>query len=119
MIDASTSQHLINSKAKAEICLRCNKNIWIATVNGFKVKVEPDRLNSTEEVILRMAGSRIFQTLRIGNQFELQIRNTWHITKGDPKAIVLAEHDCDRSDQKPIEDFYAAQNADNSEEPSF
>jgi hypothetical protein len=119
MIDASTSQHLINSKAKPEVCQRCNSNIWVATVNGFKVKVEPNRLNSTEEVILRMAGGRIFQTLRIGNQFELQIRNTWHITKGDPKAIVLAEHDCDRSQKEPIEDFYAAEKTENSEEPSF
>jgi hypothetical protein len=119
MIDATTSQHLINSKAKPEVCLRCNRNIWVATVNGFKVKVEPTRLNSTEEVILRMAGSRIFQTLRIGNQFELQLRNAWHITKGDPKAIVLAEHDCDKTDKPVIEDFYAAENVDDSEEPSF
>jgi hypothetical protein len=66
-----------------------------------------------------MAGNRIFQTLRIGTQFELQLRTAWHITKGDPKAIALAEHDCENLDAGILEDFYATQKIDNSEEPSF
>jgi len=119
MIDALTSQHLINSKAKSEVCLRCNRDIWVATVNGFRVKVEPTRLNSSEEVVLRMAGNRIFQTLRIGTQFELQLRTAWHITKGDPNAIALAEHDCENIDAGILKDFYAVKKIDNSEEPSF
>ena len=88
------SDFLINSIAKLTLCKICKGWIYEAQLYGFKTKVEPTPLNSSEEVIHRLEGRRVFQTLRKGYDWELSERTAWHITKGDPTAVVLPEHSC-------------------------
>jgi hypothetical protein len=40
----------ISTRAVPDICRKCFSQIWEATVNGFKIKVEPMPLNLLEEV---------------------------------------------------------------------
>ena len=97
--DAKLSRNrvLICTVAEATTCAKCQSAVWVAMVNGFKVAVDPTPLDVTAEIMLRLEGVRIYQTCSVvGSQFELQRRDAWHITKGDAKAIALADHDCSR-----------------------
>lgn len=78
--------------------------MWEAYLHGFLVRVEPERLNLEDEVRERMAGNRIFQTLRVGQQFELKLRTVADIRQGE--AIALVEHSCERLGSWIVTDFY-------------
>ena len=91
---SNSRDFLINSVAKLTQCRRCQGWIYVAHVNGFETKVEPNPLKLDEEVALRLTGSTIYQTLRSGAGFELQRRTAYHIEKADPREVALAVHDC-------------------------
>lgn len=94
---ASNLRHLISTKVDAKNCTKCQGAIWVGLVNGFEVKVDPTPLDATAEIMLRLEGVRIYQTVGVvGSQFELQERSAWHITKGDARAVALGKHDCKR-----------------------
>lgn len=93
--------------------------MWVATVDGFKVKVEPTRLNLETELKLRAQGRRIFQVLKIAFDFELQLRTAWHIGKDDGNQIVLAEHDCQNPNYGSIEEFFPKPKISDTEEIPF
>lgn len=101
-----TFDHFISTTAKQEQCPRCHKQIWRAVIDGFTHKLDPTPLDATKEVLLRMQNRRIFQTRQNENGFVLEKRSAWHITKGDPKAKVLAEHSCEGDDAGVIVDLY-------------
>ena len=89
---------LASSKAVGDECPRCRRQVWKALVNGFEVKADPTPLDASAEIMLRLEGVKIYQTFGVaGSSFELQPRSAWHITKGDPRAIPLAEHKCGQS----------------------
>ena len=85
---------LINSIAKLIQCRRCTGWIYEAHIHGWKFKVDPDPLDFETEIAARIAGRKIFQTLPVGIDFELDHRSLWHITNPSPRAKVLVEHDC-------------------------
>jgi hypothetical protein len=110
---------LINTRAIPDICKKCFCQIWVATVDGFKVKVEPTRLNLGDELKLRAQGRRIFQVLKIAFDFELLHRTAWHIGKDDGNQIVLAEHDCRNPGYGSIEEFFPKSKISDTEEIPF
>lgn len=102
----SNLKHLVSTKVKQSNCAKCKSAIWVGLVNGFETKVDPTPLDATAEIMLRLEGVRIYQTFGVvGSQFELQPRSAWHITKGDAKAVALAEHGCGRGVAEVIELF--------------
>ena len=109
-------QHFISTPAKQEICLRCQKNIWKAVVDGFTFKLNTTALDTAKEILLRLEGRRIFQTYRTDGGFGLAKRSAWHITKGDPTAKVFAEHSCDDDDLGVIVEPYPTPE---QKEPNF
>jgi len=94
MKEFNQSQHFINSIAKLRQCPKCTGWIYECHVNGWRVRVEPTQLNLSDEIAWRLSSRKIYQTIRKGSDFELEQRNLWQMTKGDPKAIVLGSHDC-------------------------
>ena len=100
------SKFLISNRAKGTNCPKCKNAVYEALIDGFQVRVDPIVLDSTQEILLRMEGVRIFQTISVvGTTFELQKRTAWHITKGDTRAIPLAEHRCGKGVDELIEIF--------------
>lgn len=112
----SGHQHLVSTRAKPSECGRCHRGIWVGLVNGFEFKVDPTPLEPRDEIMIRLQSpkTRIFQTFG-GVGFELQHRTAWHITKGDPRVKVLAQHDCNRNDPGIIIDFFRPEQ--NEEKP--
>lgn len=102
----STGKVLVDSIANPSQCPRCHRQIWTALVIGFPVKVEPTPLNLEDELKERLAGRMVFQTRRVVNAFELEIRKAHHITNPKPNTYALATHDCNRPGLQPIVDFY-------------
>lgn len=97
-LPTSNLRHLVSTKVEATNCVRCGGGIWLGLVNGFEVKADPTPLEPSAEIMLRLEGVKIYQTFGVvGSKFELQPRSAWHITKGDTKAIPLAEHKCGQS----------------------
>jgi len=88
------SDHLINSLQKLTQCPVCKGWIYEMHLGGFRTRVEPTRLNFVEEVIHRLEGRKIYETVRRGYDFEIVERTLWHIKRSDPKAVVLPSHSC-------------------------
>ena len=74
-------------------CPKCKGWILECHVNGWRTRVEPNPLNLEEELRASLAGRTIFQTLGT-TDVTLVPRTLWHIRKDDPRAKVLASHDC-------------------------
>ena len=89
-------------------CPKCFKNIWEGQYLGFRVRVEPNPLDLTREVIARILGRKIFQTERQIYTFTLKLRHLRHILANDESTKVLAEHDCQISPFASFIDFYAS-----------
>jgi hypothetical protein len=94
MREINPSNHFLSSLAKLKQCGKCTGWMYEAQVNGWRVRVEPNPLNLADEIGMRLAKRKIYQTIVKGIDFELMARSAWHITKGDSKSVVLAEHDC-------------------------
>ena len=83
----------INSSPVPKRCARCKGHILEAHVNGWRTRLEPNPLNLESELAANIQGRRIFQTLGTVEPILVE-RTIWHIRKDDPKAKVLASHDC-------------------------
>lgn len=113
---ASNLRHLVSTKVKATNCVKCNSGIWLGLVNGFEVKCDPTPLEPSAEIMLRLEGVKIYQTFGVaGSSFELQPRSAWHITKGDTRAIPLAEHRCGQSTNGQVFDLFPKPQAKEAE----
>ena len=83
----------INSSPELKVCARCKGWILECHVDGWRTRVEPNPLNLEDELKASLQGRSIFQTLGTV-EVTLVPRTIWHIRKDDPKAKVLASHDC-------------------------
>jgi len=95
MRNFNPSDYFINSSAKLIQCPKCTGWIYEATVNGWRVRVEPTPLNLSDEIAWRLSNRQIYQTVGTMADFNLEPRKLWHITKGDKRSLVLGSHDCD------------------------
>jgi len=87
------TESFINSAPTLSQCEKCQGWVLECYVAGFLTRVEPNPLNFAEELIARAKGLRIYQTFGT-SQVCLVRRKLWHIEKADPRAKVLATHDC-------------------------
>jgi hypothetical protein len=94
MTKSNPSDHFINSPAKLTQCPICKGWIYECHVHGWRVRVEPTPLNLSDEVALRLANRKIYQTFGITKNFELMPRKAWQILH-DSGATVFGSHDCD------------------------
>jgi hypothetical protein len=88
------TQHFLTDNAKLTQCARCKGWIYESHLFGFLRKVEPNPLNFVDEMKMRLAGRKVFGTVRKGEDFELNYRTAWHIAKDDPNSFTLVAHDC-------------------------
>lgn len=96
----------ISTPAIPDICRKCLSSIWVAMVDGFRVKVEPTPINLETELKLRAKGVRIYQARKVVFQFELLNRHSWHIKNSDGSEIVLPAHDCKNPQYGQIVHFF-------------
>jgi hypothetical protein len=88
------SQHFLTDTAKLSQCARCKGWIYEGHLYGFLRRVEPTRLNFADEMKMRMSGRKVFGTVRVGSDFELNYRTAWHIAKDEADSLALVAHDC-------------------------
>jgi len=86
--------NFINSLQNLTQCPICTGWIYEMHLSGFRTRVEPTPLNFEEEIAARLAGRKIYQTIRVGYDFEIQKRTLWHITHSDFTEFVLPSHSC-------------------------
>jgi hypothetical protein len=86
--------NFINSLQKLTQCPICKGWIYEMHLNGFRTRVEPTPLNFEEEIRARLTGRKVYQSIRVGYDFEIQKRTLWHINNSDSTEFVLVGHDC-------------------------
>jgi hypothetical protein len=112
-------QFLISTKMDPNICGRCKRWTYQAIVIGFPIRVETTPLNLRQELALRLAGVRIFQTHPLADSGKaLKIRRAHDIGKGYGYTI-HAQHDCDRMDLSQYEPEVAPEKKPENQEPPF
>lgn len=110
------TQYFLTDTAELTQCARCKGWIYEAHLFGFLRRVEPMRLNFADEMKMRMAGRKVFGTVRKGEDFELNYRTAWHIAKDDPNSFALVAHDCKSATYFEPEPLYPKTT---SKEPNF
>jgi hypothetical protein len=86
--------HFLTDIAKLTQCARCKGWIYQGHLYGFLRRVEPIRLNFADEMKVRFEGRKVFGTVRIGNEFQLNYRTAWHIARDEEDSFALVAHDC-------------------------
>ena len=93
--------------AEMATCRKCMKSIWQGHYLGFRVMAEPNATDLAREVIARIHGRKVFQTVRNGYGFTLKLRTLDDILKSPSETKVLLAHDCSQSPFASHIDFYA------------
>ena len=115
----SQDQFLISTPMDPNLCAKCQRWTYQAIVIGFPIRVEPTPLNLRQELELRLARVRIFQTHPLADgKKALRLRKAHDIGKGYGYSI-HAQHDCDRMDLSAYEPPAVIEKKPENQEPPF
>lgn len=113
---------ILNTTPNPSTCPRCHAPTWQGVIEGFETRLDPGFLDAHAELLARLEGRHIYQTIPGTNLPELQWRSVTHILAPPERqpSRILATHICTPPPHPPLEDIWPRrQAADLPEEPPF
>lgn len=111
---------VLNTTPNPSTCPRCKAPTWQAVIDGFTTRLDPQFLDTRTELLARLQGRHIYQTIPGTNLPELQWRTVTHIASPNQPLRILATHTCTPPPHPALEPIWPTRHATElPEEPEF